>query len=117
MSLVIWILAGAILGSAANLVLGTRNRAEIALDVFNGIAGVMAGGWLLGLLTRTSPFAPGELGPASLLISLMGATALLAALQVFRGRRSGVTATRPDNASAALAIAGRATTTEMRELT
>jgi len=117
LNVVIWILAGAILGSAANLVLGTRNRAGIALDVFIGIAGVMSGGWLLGVLTRTSAFSAGEFSPASLLISLMGATALLAALQVFRGRRSGNTTTRPDNASAALAIAQRATITKMRELT
>ena len=116
MNVVIWILAGAILGSAANLVLGTRNRAGVAMDVFTGIAGVMAGGWLLGVLTRTSTYAPAEFSPASLLIALMGATAVLAALQVFRGRRSGASPTRTDNSSAPPAIGGRATPTK-RELT
>ena len=117
MSVVIWILAGAVLGSAANLVLGTRDRAGIALDITIGIAGVMSGGWLLGVLTRTSAFAAGEFSSASLLISLMGATVLLAALQVLRGRGPRKIATRPGDAAAALAIAVRATTSKMREVT
>ncbi len=117
MNVVIWILAGALLGSAANLVLGTRDRAGIALDVFIGIAGVMSGGLLLGVLTRSSAFAAGEFSTASLLISLMGATVLLAALQVLRGRGSRETATRPGVAAAALVIAVRAATIKMREVT
>ncbi len=117
MNVVIWILAGAMLGSAANLVLGTRNRAGIALDVFIGIAGVLSGGWLLGVLTRSSAFAAGEFSTASLLISLMGATVLLAALQVLRGRGPRKTATRAGDAAAALEIAVRATTSKVRELT
>lgn len=117
MNLVLWILAGATFGSVANLVLGTRNRAGIALDVAIGISGVLAGGWVLGVLTGTAAFAPGEFSPATLLIALMGAAVLLTALQVYRGRRAGETATRPGNAPPALAIAGRATNTQMRELT
>ena len=116
MNVVIWILAGAILGSAANLVLGTRDRAGIVLDVSIGIAGVMSGGWLLSVLTRTSAFAAGEFSTASLLISLMGATVLLASLQVLRGRDSREMATRPLDAAAAVAIAVRATTTKMKRL-
>jgi uncharacterized membrane protein YeaQ/YmgE (transglycosylase-associated protein family) len=117
LNVVIWILAGALLGSAANLVLGTRNRAGIALDVAIGIAGVLSGGWLLSVLARTSAFADGEFSTASLLISLMGATALLAALQVLRGRSPREAATRPGDEAPALAIAVRATTTKMREPT
>jgi len=117
LNVVLWILAGAILGSAANLVLGTRNRAGIALDIVTGIASVIAGGWLLGVLTKTSAFAPGEFSPASLLIALMGATAVLAALQLYRGRRSGETETRPDTTSAEHVISGLATPSKMRGLT
>ena len=117
MNVVIWILAGAMLGSAANLVLGTRNRAGIALDVAIGVAGIMSGGWLLSILARTSPFAAGEFATASLLISLIGATVLLAALQVLRGRSSRETAMRPGDETPALANPVRATTTKMRELT
>lgn len=117
MNVVIWILAGAFLGSVANLALGTRNRAGITLDVFIGIAGVLSGGWLLGVLTRTSAFAPGEFSPASFLVSLLVAAVLLTALQLFRGRSSRETTNHPDNVSAAPTIAGRATTTHMREMT
>jgi uncharacterized membrane protein YeaQ/YmgE (transglycosylase-associated protein family) len=116
LNVVVWILAGAMLGSAANLVLGTRDRAGIALDVSIGITGVLSGGWLLGVLSRTSAFAAGEFGIASLLISLMGATVLLAALQVLRVRGSRETATRPGDADA-LAIAVHATSTTTREMT
>jgi hypothetical protein len=87
------------------------------MDISIGIAGVLSGGWLLSMLTRTSAFAAGEFSTASLLISLMGATALLAALQVLRGRSSRATATRPGDAAATLATVVRATTTKMRELT
>ncbi len=117
MNLVLWILAGAMFGSVANLVLGTRNRAGIALDVAIGISGVVACGWLLGALTGTAAFSPGEFSPATLVIALMGAAVLLTALQVYRGRRSTETATRPGNAPFELPILGRAINTQMRELT
>lgn len=117
LNVVIWILAGALLGSAASLVLGTRNRAGIALNAVTGIAGVMSGGWLLGALTGMSAFDPEAFFIASLLVSLLGATVLLTALQLFRGRRSGETATHRDTASAIFAVAGHATTTKMREVT
>jgi len=97
LNVVIWILAGAILGGAAHALTRNRNRAGITLNIFTGIAGVVFSGWLLGVFTRSPAFIPGGVSPASFLVALMGATVLLTALQVFRSRRS--------------------TTTPMRELT
>jgi uncharacterized membrane protein YeaQ/YmgE (transglycosylase-associated protein family) len=97
MSVVIWILAGALLGFAAHALTRNRNRSGITLNVFTGIAGVVFSGWLLGVFTSSPAFIRGEFSPASFFVSLMGATVLLTALQVFRSRRS--------------------TTTQMRELT
>lgn len=117
MNVVIWILAGAVLGASANALMRTSNLTGIAQNVVTGIAGVLSGGWLLGVLTKTPAFIQGEFNPAVFVVSLMGATVLLTGLQVFRGRRPGKTATRSDKAPASLATSGRATTTHMRELT
>lgn len=107
MSVVIWILAGALLGGAANLILGTRGRTAIALNVATGVAGVVSGGWLLGVLTGTPAFNPEYFFLTSLLVSLMGATVLLTVLQLFSNRRTGEMAARPDTASPLLGTAGR----------
>jgi uncharacterized membrane protein YeaQ/YmgE (transglycosylase-associated protein family) len=116
LNVIIWILAGALLGIAVSLALGTRNRARIALDVVTGIVGVLSGGWLLGALTGMSAFNPEAFFIASLLVSLLGATVLLTALQMFRSRSTGETPARQDNASKAPPIGAHATTPAMREL-
>jgi len=113
----IWILAGALLGSAASLALETRNRAGIALNVVTGIAGVLSGGWLLGALTGMAAFNPDAFFVASLLVSLLGATVLLTALQMFRSRGLGEPPGYQNHASKEHPIGEHATTIKMRERT
>lgn len=79
-----WILAGALVGAAASALIGNRDRNARIVNVALGIAGVLAGGWLLGMVIGASAFRPGEFGLQSLLVSVLGAAVLLAALQGFR---------------------------------
>ena len=101
MVIVAWIVAGALLGGAASALNGSNGRAAFALNVAVGIAGVMLGGWLLGVLIGAAAFGPGVFGLGSLLVSLMGASVLLTVPHVFR--RAGETGHR--DATAALAPA------------
>ena len=79
MNFIIWLLIGGLLGWAASLVTGTNGRTAIPVNVAIGIAGVMLGGWLLGRLLDSSPFAEGEFNIDSLLVASLGAMVLLAA--------------------------------------
>lgn len=79
-----WIVAGALLGGAASALNGSTGRAAFALNVAVGIAGVMLGGWLLGVLIGAAAFGPGVFGLGSLLISLMAASVMLTVPHVFR---------------------------------
>lgn len=107
MHVVIWILAGGILGIAAHALTQTRNRVGLALDIVTGIAGVLSGGWLLGVLTGMPAFNPEDFFLASLLVSLLGATILLMILHLIRRSPMGeTTATLPSNAWAALEPGG-----------
>ncbi len=87
MGLITWIVAGTLLGGAAGVLIGTRERGQFALNVAIGVAGVLFGGWFLGKVIGASAFKPGDFSLASLLVSLMGAAVLLAALHEFRGVR------------------------------
>lgn len=105
MSLVIWILAGALLGVAASAHFGLREWKEYALNAVIGVAGVICSGWVLGLLIGASAFASGDLNFASLLVSLLAASVLLAALRLSRRVVSRKPQTRPDEPSITLELA------------
>jgi uncharacterized membrane protein YeaQ/YmgE (transglycosylase-associated protein family) len=85
LNLFTWILIGSLLGWAASMVVETRNWRVVLLNVVVGISGVMLGGWLLGGLIGASAFNPVEFNLGGLLVSLLGATVLLAAVQLLGG--------------------------------
>jgi uncharacterized membrane protein YeaQ/YmgE (transglycosylase-associated protein family) len=85
MNFVIWMLVGALLGWAASAFIVIRDRRGITLNVVVGIAAVMLWGSLLSGLIGSSSFNQGELSLASLLVSLLGAAAVLAGVQLFDG--------------------------------
>ena len=94
-----WIVAGALVGGAASALGGTTSRAAFTLNVAAGIAGVLLGGWLLGVLTGASAFDWGVLGIGSLLVSLLGASILLTVPHVVRAAAEDGTAQRHRGAS------------------
>jgi uncharacterized membrane protein YeaQ/YmgE (transglycosylase-associated protein family) len=81
------IVAGALLGGAASVLAGTRNRRGFGPSVATGILAVLFGEWLLGMVIGPSAFEPGAFGLGSLLVSLLGAAVVLVVLHEFRGIR------------------------------
>jgi uncharacterized membrane protein YeaQ/YmgE (transglycosylase-associated protein family) len=87
MGFITWIVAGALLGGAASALARTGGRRGFAVNVATGIAGVMTGGWLLGMLIGASAFEPGAFSLGCLLVSLLGAAVLVGVLHEGRGIR------------------------------
>lgn len=112
MGLLTWMVAGALLGGAASAMAGTRDWRVRILDVAAGVAGVVSGGWLLGEVIGASAFGPGEFSIESLLVSLLGAAALLTALHTFR---SGGEAARRQEAPDPVGMSGSGNAYAMEE--
>ncbi len=77
-NLLVWLIAGAVIGWAAGLVLGDRNG--VVVNIIVGIVGAMIGGLLLGGATiNESVFSLN-----AMVISLVGAIILLGAVHLIR---------------------------------
>lgn len=79
MSIILWIIFGAIVGWVASLVMGTND--SLVLNIILGIVGAMLGGWLMSFL--------GESGVTgfnlySMLVALLGAVILIAIVKAIR---------------------------------
>lgn len=81
MNILLWVIMGAAAGWIASLVMGTNERQGIILDIAVGIVGAIAGGWLMSFFGQ-----PGVTGfnIYSLLVSVLGAVALLFVVKLFR---------------------------------
>jgi uncharacterized membrane protein YeaQ/YmgE (transglycosylase-associated protein family) len=84
MNIIIWLLVGGLLGWAASVFMGTNNRQGILLNVVVGIVGAFLGGLLLSGLFETSTINQGNFSLNGLLVSFLGAVALLALVKFFR---------------------------------
>lgn len=89
-NVVTWILVGALLGWAASALMGIRDWQRFTLNVVVGIAAIMLGGSLFSGLIGSSAFSPGEFSLASLLVSVLGATVVLAGVQLLGGVARGL---------------------------
>jgi uncharacterized membrane protein YeaQ/YmgE (transglycosylase-associated protein family) len=87
MNIIIWLLVGGLLGWAASVFMGTNNRQGIVLNVAVGIVGAFLGGLLLSGLFETSTINQGNFSLNALLVSFLGAVALLALVKFFRVAR------------------------------
>ncbi|HBO16668.1 MAG: Transglycosylase associated protein [Candidatus Moranbacteria bacterium GW2011_GWE2_35_2-] len=79
MSIILWIIFGAIVGWVASLVMGTND--SLVLNIILGIVGAMLGGWLMSFL--------GESGVTgfnlySMFVALIGAVILIAIVKAIR---------------------------------
>lgn len=100
MNVVLWILLGGLLGRYASALMGIRGRQAIMRNVVVGSGGVILSGWVLAALTGSPAFAQGEFNISSMLVSLMGATILLAAVQLLRNRLVKARTLNPSETSA-----------------
>ena len=86
MNILIWLVAGGLIGWVASKVMNTDSQQGIVLNVVVGIVGSVLGGWLLSPMLGISTINQNNFSIPSLLISLVGAMALLAIVNLLRSR-------------------------------
>ena len=81
---IIWIIAGALIGWAASVIMRTNNRQGLIADIIVGIVGAFVGGYFLSPLFKVGTINQGDFSIPALLVSLGGAVILLAISKLFR---------------------------------
>ena len=80
----IWIIAGAVIGWVASLIMKTNNRQGLIADIIVGIVGAFLGGYFLSPIFNAGTINEGDFSLPALLVSLGGAVILLAISKLFR---------------------------------
>ena len=81
---IIWIIAGALIGWVASLIMRTNSRQGTIADIVVGIVGAFVGGFFLSPLFHVSTINQGNFSLPALLVSLGGAVILLAIFKLLR---------------------------------
>jgi uncharacterized membrane protein YeaQ/YmgE (transglycosylase-associated protein family) len=82
MSIVVWIIVGALAGWIASMIMKTDAEMGALANIVVVIIGAFLGGWVVSLF-GTPPVA-GQLNIPSILTAILGAVVLLAILKMFR---------------------------------
>ena len=82
MNVIIWLVAGGLIGWAASAVM--RTREGLFLNVVFGVVGAALGGWLLSPLVGVSTINQSNFSAAALIVSFLGALILLAIVHFVR---------------------------------
>ena len=85
MNIIVWVVAGGLIGWQASVFTGTDGRRDIILNVLAGSVGAVLGGWLLGGLVDAGSINQGDFSVPGLLVSLLGAVTLLVLVKFVRG--------------------------------
>lgn len=80
----IWIVAGALIGWVASIIMRTNSRQGMIADIIVGIVGAFVGGYFLSPLFNISTINESNYSIPALLVSLGGAVILLAISKLFR---------------------------------
>lgn len=86
MNLIIWLIAGAVIGWLASRLMGTDGQQGLLLDIVVGVIGAVIAGWFLTPLFGISTINQANFSLPALLVSLVGAIVLLAVIRLVRGR-------------------------------
>lgn len=81
---IVWIIAGAVVGWAASVIMKTNNRQGLIADIIVGIVGAFVAGIFLSPYFNISTINEGNFSLPALLVSLGGAIILLAISKLFR---------------------------------
>lgn len=87
MNLFIWLIAGAVIGWLASRIMGTSGQQGLLLDIVVGVVGAALAGWFLTPLFGIGTINQNNFSLPALLVSLVGAVALLAIVRLLRGGR------------------------------
>ena len=79
MSILMWIIFGAITGWLASMIMGTSEG--LVLDIILGIVGASLGGWLMSFLGKSGV---GGFNMYSFLVAILGAIVLIALVKAIR---------------------------------
>ena len=80
----IWIIAGALIGWVASLIMRTNSRQGLIADIIVGILGAFVGGLILSPLFHVSTINESNFSLPALLVSLGGAIILLVIFKLLR---------------------------------
>lgn len=81
---IIWIIAGALIGWAASIIMRTNNGQGLISDILVGIVGAFLGGYFLSPLFNVGTINDGDFNLPALLVSLGGAVLVLLLTKLFR---------------------------------
>lgn len=84
MNLIIWLIAGGLIGWVASLLMRTDGEQGVILNVLVGIVGAAIGGWLISPMVGVATINDGSLALGPLVVSLLGAVILLAVVNLLR---------------------------------
>jgi uncharacterized membrane protein YeaQ/YmgE (transglycosylase-associated protein family) len=87
MNLIIWLIAGAVIGWLASKIMGTNSQQGLFLDIVVGVVGALLAGWFLTPLFGIGTINQNNFSLPALLVSLLGAVILLAIVRLFRRGR------------------------------
>lgn len=82
--LIVWLLAGALVGWIASMIMGTDAQQGAILNIVVGVIGALLGGFLLGPVFGTGTINTADFSLSGLLVSLVGAIILLAIVNFVR---------------------------------
>lgn len=85
MNLILWLIAGAVVGWLASKIMGTSGQQGLLLDIVVGILGAVLAGWFLTPLFGIGTINQNNFSIPALLVSLLGAVLLLAIVKLLRG--------------------------------
>jgi uncharacterized membrane protein YeaQ/YmgE (transglycosylase-associated protein family) len=88
MNFILWLIVGGIIGWIASMVMRTDAQQGIFLNIIVGIVGALLAGWLITPLVGGSTINEGNFSLSGLVISLVGASVLLAIVNLFRRGRA-----------------------------
>jgi uncharacterized membrane protein YeaQ/YmgE (transglycosylase-associated protein family) len=86
MNLIIYLIAGAIVGYIASRIMHTNSQQGLILDIVVGIAGAFLAGYFISPLLGVGTINDAISFP-TLLVSLLGSVVLLAIVKLLTGRR------------------------------
>ena len=84
MNIIIWLIVGGLIGWVASMIMRTDAQQGILLNVVVGIVGAFLGGWFLSPLFGVSTINQSNFSITSLVVSLVGAIALLGIVNLVR---------------------------------
>lgn len=84
MNLIVWLIVGGVIGWLASILMKTDGQQGIILNVVVGIVGALLAGWFISPLVGIGTINQDNFSLPALVVSFVGAAALLAIVNLFR---------------------------------